>query len=131
MQNNILLQWTRGRCESFFSSTCRPPLKRLITERFSTDFTPSLAWGAVHLTGCGRHRVVSIRGEHSDTCWLSYGVPQGSVLGPQLFTVYTSPLGRNIRAHGFDYHLFADDSQLYVIVKPVQAYADGATGRLD
>ena len=30
-----------------------------------------------------------------------------------------------------DYHLFADDSQLYVFVKPVQANVDGAIGRLE
>ena len=45
--------------------------------------------------------------------------------------MYTSPLGRIIRAHGLDYHLFADDSQLYVFVKPVQANVDGAIGRLE
>ena len=72
---------------------------------------------------------MSIRGEHSDSRLLHYGVPQGSVLGQQLFTVYTSPLGRTIHAHGLDYHLFADDSQLYVFVKPVQANVDGAIGR--
>ena len=78
-----------------------------------------------------RHQVMSIRDEYSDSCLLHYGVPQGSVLGPQLFTVYTSPLGRIIRAHGLDYHIFADDSQLYVFVKPVQANVDGAIGRLE
>ena len=72
-----------------------------------------------------------IRGEHSDSCLLHYGVPQVSVLGPQLFTGYTSPLGRITRAHGFHNHLFADDSQLYVFVKPVQANVDGAIGRLE
>ena len=45
--------------------------------------------------------------------------------------MYTSPLGRIIRAHGLDYHLFADDSQLYVFVTPVQANVDGAIGRLE
>ena len=78
-----------------------------------------------------RHQVVSIRGEHSDSCLLHYGVPQGSGLGPQLFTVDTSPLGRIMRAHCLDYHLFADDSQLHVFVKPVQANVDGVMGRLE
>ena len=92
-----------------------------------------LCFQSVYKSPClpHRHQVVSIRGEHSDSCLLRYGVPQGSVLGPQLFTVYTSPLGRIIRAHGLDYHLFADDSQLYVFVKPVQANVDGAIGRLE
>ena len=78
-----------------------------------------------------RHQVVAIGGEHSDSHLLRYGVPQGSVLGPQLFTVYTSHLGRIICAHVMEYHLFADDSKLYVFVKPVQANVDGAIGRLD
>ena len=87
----------------------------------------AMDWFGSYLVG--RYQVISIRGEHSDSCLLHYGVPQGSVLGPQLFTVYISPLGRIIRADGFDYHLYADDS--HVFVKPVQANIDGATGRLE
>ena len=45
--------------------------------------------------------------------------------------MYTSPLGRIIGALGLAYHLFADDTQLYVFVKPVQANVDGAIGRLE
>ena len=78
-----------------------------------------------------RHQVVAIGGEHSDSHLLHYGVPQGSVLGPQLFTVNTSSLGRIIRAHGLEHRLFADDSELYVFVKPVQAHVDCAIGRLE
>ncbi|KAI4879259.1 hypothetical protein NFI96_003947 [Prochilodus magdalenae] len=59
-----------------------------------------------------RHYQVTWNGFSSAPCRLSTGVPQGSVLGPLLFSLHTLSLGKVITSHGFSYHCYADDKQL-------------------
>ena len=72
----------------------------------------ALQWFTSYLTG--HSQSVSINGVKSQATALSYGVPQGSVLGPFLYTIYTLPLGDILRQNGMSYHLYADDTQLYM-----------------
>ena len=71
----------------------------------------ALKWFKSYLTE--RYQSVSIGNENSSDMPLRYGVPQGSVLGPVLFTLYTQPLVNILYRHGMKYHFYADDTQLY------------------
>ena len=73
----------------------------------------ALAWFKSYLTG--RTQSVKIHNTTSKPRLLSYSVPQGSVLGPLLFTLYSAPIASIVRRHGLIAQLYADGTQLYIV----------------
>ncbi len=67
------------------------------------------AWFKSYLSD--RHQFVAVNDEVSYQSQVQYGVPQGSVLGPLLFTLYM-----------LSFHCYADDTQLYISSRPEETY---------
>ncbi len=86
----------------------------LLLERLSSDLGvigTALHWFQSYLED--RKQSVTIRGVKSETGDVLWGVPQGSVLGPKLFSIYTKPLGDILGNNDCHHHRFADDIQMY------------------
>ena len=87
----------------------------ILLTRLSENVGPSgvpLTWFASYSSR--RTQTVKTGSATSRPTGLTCGVPQGSVLGSILFTIYTAvELDKIIRKYGLEYHMYADDTQLY------------------
>jgi len=68
----------------------------------------ALHWFKSYLTD--RRQFVSMGGRKSKIGSVKFGVPQGSILSPVLFSMYIFPLGHLLQSLGLKYHFYADNT---------------------
>ena len=92
----------------------------ILLERLNVHYGISelaLGWFKSYLSG--RTHSVKVGNTLSHPAALQYGVPQGSVLGPILFFLYTNPISSIIHSDSsINHHFYADDTQLYITLTP-------------
>ena len=81
-----------------------------LSSRYGISGT-ALDWFTSYLSN--RCQQVKIHDYISEAVYISFGVPQGSVLGPILFTLYTAPISHVIAEHDVEHNLYAD---LYIFI---------------
>ena len=81
----------------------------------------ALHWFSSYLTN--RIQTVTVNKGSSSLVTISCRVPQGSVLGPVLFVLYTAPLSDVMDSHSVLHCSFADDTQLQKSAPPQQVHA--------
>ena len=78
-----------------------------------------IAWFASYLNNRTQH--VRLSASRSTESAVLYGVPQGSVLGPILFLLYTADVLQLVQSHQLNPHAYADDTQIYGSCHPSDA----------
>ncbi|KAL5257828.1 hypothetical protein ACHWQZ_G012685 [Mnemiopsis leidyi] len=99
-----------------FDTVCHSSLLKKLSKNFGLAGNV-LKWFQSYLEG--RSFSVTINKSKSGQCVLRIGVPQGSILGPILFILYTKDLNFIANKHGFTVHLYADDTQMYLEFNPL------------
>lgn len=125
MHNDILLNMHNKKVTALtlldlsaaFDTIDHPLLLSSLSSYFGINDT-CLSWIRSYLQD--RYQCINLSGTLSKPVASHYGVPQGSVLGPLLFSLYTSPLSDIIDKHSINHHLYADDTQIYTSFFPDQ-----------
>ena len=123
VQNDILMGMDKGKVamlllldmSAAFDTIDHEILLNRLSDRCGIKGTV-LKWFRSYLSN--RTQIVQIGNKQSKPKPLNYGVPQGSVLGPLLFTIYTLPLGDIIKHNNTNYQIYADDNELYLMFSP-------------
>jgi len=133
--SDLITQLDKGDCSlmSFLdlSAAFDTVDKQILLSRLSTTFginNTALKWFDSYLSD--RTEFVLFNNNRSPVRSVKYGVPQGSVLGPLLFVLYTSDLELIAHDHDVEAHFYADDSQLYIFSKLDKVSAKTAEERL-
>ena len=87
----------------------------ILLSRLCSITGDALDWFRSYLTG--RIQRVVIEDAVSVDQELGFGVPQGSVLGPKIYCMYTKPVSDIIQRHGLSHHYYADNRQLYMTME--------------
>ena len=120
VQNDLLTSMDQGRVSALLlldlSAAFDTVDHDILFHRLESWFgisNSALSWFKSFLTD--RRQVVRTGDTTSSPSILHFGIPQGSVLGPILFSLYTTPLSSVIAGHtDIQHHLYADDTQIYL-----------------
>ena len=112
----VLLNYTAA-----FDTVNHSILLHRLEHRFGISGTV-LRWLKSYLND--RSQYIKVDGFDSSSISLNYGVPQGSVLGPLLFTLYVRAIEDIIKHHGLDAMFYADDTQIYIVLNAKERSTD-------